>query len=118
MSLKIGKMWQASQLNEYFINIAEYTVDRQIATLASKDIEISILEIKNRRENHMSIENFKHTKLNSTVAFEKTAPSNIRQLIFELNARKPIMGIRIPFQREQEAPRSMGRHSVWVIRKR
>ena len=80
----------ADILNEYFINIAEYTDRRQIATLPSKDVEISILEIKNRHENQISIQNIKNRKLNSTFAFEKTTSSNIRKLIFELNARKPM----------------------------
>ena len=70
----------ADILNEHFINIAEYAVGRQIATLPSKDIEISILEIKNRHENHIRIQNIKNRKLNSTFAFEKTTSSNIRQL--------------------------------------
>ena len=82
----------ADILNEYFINIAEYAVGRQIATLPSKDTQMSILEIKNRHENHINIQNIKNRKLNSTFAFEKTTFSNIRRLIFELDARKP-MGI-------------------------
>ena len=73
----------ADILNEYFINIVEYAVGRQISTSPSKDIEISILEINNRHENHISSQNIRNRKLNSTFAFEKTTSSNIRQLIFE-----------------------------------
>ena len=62
----------ADILNEYFINIAEYAVGKQTATLQSKDIEISILEIINRHEHHISIQNIKNRKLNSTFDFEKT----------------------------------------------
>ena len=77
----------ADILNKYFINIAEYTVGRQIAA------KIAILEILSRHENHMSIYNIKNTKLNSTFTFEKRTSSVICYLlIFELNARKPIGG--------------------------
>ena len=37
-------------LNEYFINIAEYTVGRHITALPRQDIEISISEIINKHE--------------------------------------------------------------------
>ena len=82
----------ADTLNEYFINIAEYTVGRQITALPSKDIEISISEIINKHENHISIPKYQEQKLNSTFTFEKTTSTDIRQLILELNGRKP-MGI-------------------------
>ena len=71
----------ANTLNEYFISIAEYTASRQ-------DIEISISEIINKYENHISMQNMRNKKLNSTFTFEKTTSTNIRQL----NSRKP-MGI-------------------------
>ena len=63
-----------------------------LSTLPSKDIEISIFEITNKDENHISIQNIRNKKLNSTFRFEKTISTNIRPLILELNARKP-MGI-------------------------
>ena len=78
----------ANTLNEYFISIAEYTADREITALPSQDIEISISEIINKYENHISIQNIRNKKLNSTFTFEKTTSTNIRQL----NSRKP-MGI-------------------------
>ena len=46
----------ADTLNEYFINIAEYTVGRHITTLPSKNIEISTSEIINKHENHINIQ--------------------------------------------------------------
>ena len=52
-------------------------------------VKISISEIINKHENYISIQNIRSKKLNSTSTFEKT---NIRQLILELNSRKP-MGI-------------------------
>ena len=69
----------ANTLNEYFIIIAEYTVGRQITALPSKDIEISIYEIINKHENHISIQNIRNKKLNSTFTFEKTTSTNIKQ---------------------------------------
>ena len=46
----------ADTLNEYFINIAEYTVGRHITALPSKNIEISTSEIINKHENHINIQ--------------------------------------------------------------
>ena len=43
-------------------------------------------------ENHIRIQNIKNRKLNSTLTFEKATSTNIRQLIRQLNPRKP-MGI-------------------------
>ena len=86
-SLKIGKN-VANTLNEYFINIAECTLGRQNTALPSQDIEIFISEIINKHENHISIQNVRNNKLNSTSTFEKTTSTNIRQLILELNSRK------------------------------
>ena len=89
----------ADILNQYFINIAEYAADRQISTLpwvkilkypfqkSKTDMKITYTAV--------SIQNIKNRKLNSTFAFEKTTSSNIRQLIFDLNARKLEL---IPFQ--------------------
>ena len=82
----------ANTLDEYFIIIAECTAGRQITALPSQDIEISISEIINKYENHISIQNIRNKKLNSTFTFEKTTSTNIRQLIRQLNSRKP-MGI-------------------------
>ena len=82
----------ANTLDEYFISIAENTADRQITALPSQDIEISISEVINKYENHISIQNIRNKKLNSTFTFEKTTSTNIRQLIRQLNSRKP-MGI-------------------------
>ena len=84
----------ANTLNEYFISIAEYTAGRQITALPSQDIEITISEIINKYENHISIQNIRNKKLNSTFIFEKTTLTNIRQLIRQLNSRKP-MGINM-----------------------
>ena len=50
-------------LNEYFINIAEYTVGRRIPALPRREIEGSILEIINKYEHHISIENIKRKEL-------------------------------------------------------
>ena len=68
----------ANTLNEYFISISEYTAGRQITALPSQDIEISISEIINKYENHISIQNIRNKKLNSTFTFEKTTSTNIR----------------------------------------
>ena len=95
MPLKIGKN-VANTLNEYFINTAEYTVSRQILALPSQDIEISISEIINKHENHISIQTIRNKKLNPTFTFEKTTSTNIRQLILELNSRKPMVIDMIP----------------------
>ena len=54
----------ANTLNEYFINMAEYTVGRQILALPSQDIEISISEIINKHKH------IKYQKQNSTFTFE------------------------------------------------
>ena len=62
----------ANTLNEYFISIAEYTAGRQITALPSQDIEISISKIINKYENHISIQNIRNKKLNSSLTFEKT----------------------------------------------
>ena len=70
----------ANTLNEYVINIAEYTVGRQITALPSQDIEISISEIINKHKNHISIQNIKNKKLNSTLTFEKTTSIDSGQL--------------------------------------
>ena len=82
----------ANTLNKYFISIAEYTAGRKITALPSHNMEISISEIINKYENHISIQNIRNKKLNSTFTFEKTTSTNIRQLIRQLNSRKP-MGI-------------------------
>ena len=79
----------ANTLNEYFINTEEYTVGRQITALPSQDIEL-ISEIINKHKNQMSIQNIRNKRLNSTFTFEKTTSTDIRQLILELNSRKPI----------------------------
>ena len=55
----------ADILNEYIINIAEYTVGRRIPALPRRDIEGSILEIINKYEHHISIENIKKKRINS-----------------------------------------------------
>ena len=86
----------ADTLYEYFINIAEYTVGRQITTLPSKDMAMSISEIIHKHEHHISIRNIRNKMLNSTFTFEKTTSTNIRQLILELNARKPVRIDTIP----------------------
>ena len=49
----------ADILNEYFINIAEYTVGRCVPALLRRDIEGSILEIINKYKHHISIGNIK-----------------------------------------------------------
>ena len=72
-----------------FISITEYTAGRQITALPS---QISISDIINKYENHISIQNIRNKKLNSAFTFEKTTSTNIRQLIRQLNSRKP-MGI-------------------------
>ena len=82
----------ADILNKYFINIAEYTVDRHIPALPRRDIEGSISEIISKDEHHISIENIKKKSINSSFGFEETTYSKIRQLLTELNRNKP-MGI-------------------------
>ena len=55
-------------------------------------MEGSILEIINKYEHHISIENIKKKRINSSFGFEETTYSKIRQLLTELNPNKP-MGI-------------------------
>ena len=80
----------ADILNEYFINIAEYTVGRRTPALQRSDIESSISEIINKYEHHISIKNIKKKRINSSFGFEETTYSKIRQLLTELNPDKPI----------------------------
>ena len=56
------------------------------------DIEGSILEIINKYKHHISIENIKKKRINSSFGFKETTYSKIRQLLTELNPNKP-MGI-------------------------
>ena len=56
----------ADILNEYFINIAEYTVGTRIPALPRTDMEGSILEIINKYEHHIGIENIKKKRINSS----------------------------------------------------
>ena len=72
--------------------MAEYTVGRRIPVLPRRDIEGSILEIINKYEHHISIENIKKKRINSSFGFEETTYSKVRQLLTELNPNKP-MGI-------------------------
>ena len=60
----------ADILNEYFINIAEYTVGRRIPALPRRDIEGSISEIIAKYEHHISIKNIKRIRINSSFGFE------------------------------------------------
>ena len=57
---------------------------------------LSISEIINELENHISIQDIRNKKLNSTFTFEKTTSANTRQLILELNSRKPMRIDTIP----------------------
>ena len=82
----------ADILNEYFINIAEYTAGTRIPALPRRDIEGSISEIIYKYEHHISIKNIKKKRINSSFGFEETTYSKIRQLLTELNPNKP-MGI-------------------------
>ena len=65
----------ADILNEYFINIAEYTVGRRIPALPRRDIEGSILEIINKYEHHISIKNIKNKGIDSSFGFKETSYS-------------------------------------------
>ena len=73
-----------SQLKEVVL-CALNTVGRRIPALPRRDIECSILEIINKYEHHISIENIKKTRINSSFGFEETTYSKIRQLLTELN---------------------------------
>ena len=90
----------ADILNKYFINIAEYAAGRQISTLPSKDIDI--LEINNRHENHISIQNIKNRKFNFTFAFKITTSFNVRQLIFQQKFISQDFMLAIPARKTAE----------------
>ena len=91
-----GRSHVADILNEYFINIAEYTVGRRNPGLPRRDIEGSILEIINKYEQHISTENIKKKRINSSFEFEETTYSKLRQLLTELNPNKPMSIDTIP----------------------
>ena len=65
-------------------------VVRHIPALPRRDIGGSIFEIINKYEHHISIENIKKKRINSSFGFEETTYSKMRQLLTELNPNKPL----------------------------
>ena len=86
----------ADILNQYFINIAEYTVGRRIPAFPRRDIEGSKSEIRNKYEHHISIKNIKKKGINFSFGFEETTYKKIRQFLTKLNPNKPMGKDTIP----------------------